>query len=29
MLEPAFQIGKVATEAEYEMSYVQHNVNKT
>lgn len=29
MLEPAFQIGKVATEAEYEMSDDQHNVNKT
>lgn len=28
MLEPAFQIGKAATEAEYEMSDVQHNVNK-
>lgn len=29
MLEPAFQIGKAATEVEYEMSDVQHNVNKT
>lgn len=29
MLEPAFQIGKAATEAEYEMSDVQHNVNMT
>lgn len=29
MLEPAFQVGKSATEAEYETSDVQHNVNKT
>lgn len=29
MLELAFQVGKSATEAEYEMSDVQHNVNKT
>ena len=28
MLKQAFQIGKAATEAEYEMSDVQHNVNK-
>lgn len=28
MLEPAFQVGKSATEAGYEMSDVQHNVNK-
>lgn len=28
MLEPAFQVGKSATEVEYEMSDVQHNVNK-
>lgn len=28
MLEPAFQVGKSATEAEYEMSDVQHIVNK-
>lgn len=28
MLEPAFQVGKLATDAEYEMSDVQHNVNK-
>lgn len=28
MLEPAFQVGKSAAEAEYEMSDVQYNVNK-
>lgn len=28
MLEPAFQVGKSATEAECEMPDVQHIVNK-